>query len=94
MGCLRLNIESAINCACCKGKECISIVVDALNKVIAAITNPCNTKPSVSTHGANSSINVSVGIVCSVGLGRYEVFYVGEGPFTVEDGVFKVLKER
>lgn len=86
MGCLSLNIEPL--------NADIRLLAKCENKPLAFRSRSCNALPSIAARCLNSRLMVTVGLVCSVGLGKYETFYVTEGPFVVEEGILKVLKDR
>lgn len=58
--------------------------------LIVVVKAQCkNTLPAIAASSRNTGLKLTVGLVCKVGL-NYKVFYVGEGPFVVEEGYFKV----
>lgn len=51
-----------------------------------------NVEVSVRESNHNSGLSLGAALVCRVGLGSFQYFYVVEGPLVVADGYFKVLK--
>ena len=51
-----------------------------------------NVEVSVRESNHNSGLSLGAALVCRVGLGQYEYFFLAEGPLVVADGYFKVLK--
>ena len=108
MGCLSLRVRSVIGGIKCAFKECTStlcvklkgeagvlnILIKCVNDFLSVKLKSCNTSPSAVVHDSASHLTINAGLVCSVGLNMWEVFYVKEGPFIVEEGFFKVLKDK
>ena len=71
------------------------LVIDILgiSKRMSTAAECRNTRVDIGTANRNGSISISAALVCSVGLNRWEYFYVEEGPVIVEDGYIVVQKE-
>lgn len=107
MGCLTLHIEDKTrsdiqvkvtpkNGLDVKAKaKNIPLEVSTENKncVVVLKKNCRNVPVEINTENRNTGINIRIGLVCQVSLSvKYQVFYVKEGPFIVEEGYFKVGK--
>ena len=107
MGCLTLHIEdrtrSDIQVSVIPKNDLdvkaeaknIPLEVNTENKnCIVVLKKNCKNVPvKVNTENRNTGINIRIGLVCQVSLSeKYQVFYVNEGPFIVEEGYFKVAK--
>lgn len=86
MGCLRLTVKHIACGIHHTVKECSSTLIVKFLRIGAT--------PKLSIRNMNSGVKVNVSLVCSVGLGKWEVFNVSEGPLILEEGVLKVLKDR
>lgn len=107
MGCLELYVKSLtisdIICSTTAYNIALQLTTLVVNSVLKTSIQCLNTDVSVQKHNVNSpvtvlqdnkntEVSVSAGLVCSVGHGDWEVFYVTQGPFIIEQGVFKVKK--
>jgi len=97
MGCLSLRVFSQVCDLACKVNGHVSDLFIKIHDCIR-IANinifDINKKPTIDILEKNEKLDVSVGLVCSVGIDQWDVFYVIEGPFVVEDGMFNVIKRR
>lgn len=59
---------------------------------ISARAVPCDIH--IAAENKNVRLKLTAGLVCGVGLDKYEFLYVDEGPLIVEDGYLKVLKKK
>lgn len=71
----------------------LDVVLSNKNDISVDVANK-NTMPTVTAVNKNVDINVVIALVCQVSLsGKYEYFYVTEGPFVVENGYFMVSRK-
>lgn len=71
----------------------LEVSTENKNCVVVLKKNCRNVPVEVNTENKNTGVNIRIGLVCQVSLsGKYQVFYVKEGPFIVEEGYFKVGK--
>lgn len=97
MKCLNLHVFPQPCDLICKIKEHVSnIFIKIHDHIRFANVNvfSFNKTPIVETLGKNEKLDISVGLVCSTGIDQWDVFYVIEGPFVVEDGMFNVIKRK
>lgn len=106
MGCLTVNIESIQSplSSTAEGKnEELSvsttsmngIEVDSNNKNVCLLMDADNDNALLilGNNPKNKKVSITAALVCQVSLsGKYEYFYVTEGPLIVEEGYFKVRR--
>lgn len=106
MRCLTVNIESIqsplSSTAVGKNKE-LSVLTTNMNGIEADSdnSNVCllidadndNTLLILGNNPNNKKVSITAALVCQVSLGgKYEYFYVTEGPLIVEEGYFRVRR--
>lgn len=106
MGCLTVNIESihsplnstavgknremSVSTANMNGIEADS---DNRNVCLLVDTDNDNTLLILGNNPKNKKVSITAALVCQVSLGgKYEYFYVTEGPLIVEEGYFRVRR--
>lgn len=106
MGCLTVNIESLqsplSSTAVGKNKELSvlttnmnGIEVDSDNRNVCLLIDADNDNALLilGNNPKNKKVSITAALVCQVSLsGKYEYFYVTEGPLIVEEGYFKVKR--
>jgi hypothetical protein len=68
------------------------LLARCVNKGINLSAEGRNVRPSVAVRPLNPGLSVSAKLVCRTNKNEWEEFCVVEGPFMVDDGVFKVYK--
>lgn len=73
---------------------CLTISAKAVPSDLQIAAENKNTGVEISARKVGDGLTLTAGLVCGVGLDKYEFLYVDEGPLIVEDGYLKVLKKK
>jgi hypothetical protein len=93
LSCLVVLIYSFLHITVVCKNALLKIKAECLN-AINVICYPKNKPVYIDYSNKNVTLQLSVALVCQVSLDIYEYFYVKEGPLLVEEGYFRVRKQK
>lgn len=97
MGCLTISatiVPSDLRIAAESKNTVVEISARMIGDGLTLTAENKNTGLTLTAENKNVSLKLTAGLVCGVGLDKYEFLYVDEGPLIVEDGYLKVLKKK
>lgn len=74
--------------------SCLTLSVTPKNTPLSLRAECKNASVSIGAENKNSKMSITATLVCDAWLSDYEVFYVQEGAFRVQDGYFMVKKKE
>lgn len=97
MGCLTISakaVPSDLQIAAENKNTGVEISARKVGNGLTLTAENKNTGLTLTAKNKNVRLTLTAGLVCGIGLDKYEFLYVDEGPLIVEDGYLKVLKKK